>query len=208
MYVVGLTGPMGAGKSVVLDVFRQLGAECLRADDASRELLDCDTRLLIAVGKELGPCVLQEDGSLDRRRTAQLIFADPGARARLEAVMHPPMVHWLRSRLACLSSRKHPPEIVVLEAAILTHMGVRPLTDTLVRVDASRGDCLARIQARDGLSPQQASERLALHEQLGLFTEPADHILSASGSLEETRRRVRSLWGRLSDEARRSGHGP
>lgn len=203
MYVVGLTGPAGAGKSVVLAMVRELGADSLRADAASRELLSSDSRLLFRIREHLGDGVFRDNGSLDRGRTAALIFANDAARAQLDTIMHPPMLDWLRERLTEFRRRECPPEIVVLEAAILTHMGARQLVDAVVRVHAPRDECLARLQARDHLTPEEAATRLAVHERLGLFSEPADYVLDTSGSLEQTRHRVTDLWDRLLEAARR-----
>jgi dephospho-CoA kinase len=204
MRVAGLTGPMGAGKSLVLEQLRLRGAACLRADDASRELLGSDQRLLALVRDTLGDSAFTPDGALDRRRTAQLVFADPAARAALEAIVHPPMVAWLRERLGALRGEPHPPAVAVVEAAILTHMGARGLVDVVVRVWAPPETCAARIAQRDGVSLEQARKRVALHVALGLFDEPADRVLDTSGSLEVTGSRVSEMWDWLTQ----SGPGP
>jgi dephospho-CoA kinase len=195
--VVGLTGPIGSGKSVVLSMLAEMGAATLRADDASRELLARDSRLVSEVRDALGVAVFDADGSLNRPRTAALIFRDPEARARLERVLHPQMVAWLAERVEELRASPQPPAVVVIEAAILTHMGARDLADTVVRVQADRETCLARIMARDGVSRDQAAARLALHENLGLFDEAADHVIPTGGTLEDTRRAVQALWPAL-----------
>ncbi len=194
MLVVGLAGPMGAGKSLVLDLLSRRGAVGLRADDASRELLAPPSRLTPRIAAELGERVLSEDRSLNRARTAALIFHDAAARRRLEAILHPPMVEWLRERLQELRQGPRPPAVAVVEAAILTHMGARPLVDLLVRVHAPPGVCVRRLQERDGLSAAEAEERVATHQALGLFEEPADFVLDTSGSLADTARQVAQLW--------------
>lgn len=201
MHVVGLTGPLGSGKSAVLQKLRELGAQTLRADDASRELLAKDERLLSEVREQLGAQLFREDGTLDRRATAALIFADADARRRLEKITHGPMVQWLREQLDALRRIPDPPTIAVLEAAILTHMGARSLVDCVVRVWAPREECLRRICARDGVSEAEAERRLALQDGMGLFDEPADHVLDTSGSLEDTGRLVEELWSVLLAEA-------
>jgi dephospho-CoA kinase len=204
MHVVGLTGPMGAGKTLVLEQLRLRGAVCLRADDASRELLGSDRRLLALVRDTLGDSVFGPDGALDRRRTARVVFRDPVARAALEAIVHPPMVAWLREHLEALRGGTHPPTVAVVEAAILTHMGARDLVDTVVRVWAPPETCAVRIAERDGVGLAEARERVALHVSLGLFDEPADFVLDASGSLAETGSRVGELWDWLTQ----AGPGP
>jgi dephospho-CoA kinase len=194
VYVVGLTGPLGAGKSSVLQMLHELGAQTLRADDASRELLSRDSCLLSEIRTRLGSDLFRPDGSLDRARTAALIFADAQARRTLEQITHPPMVQWLRQRLDGLRTSCRPPAIAVVEAAILTHMGARSLVDCVVRVDAPYDVRRARLQARDGISGEEAERRLRLQEEMGLSVEAADYVLDTSGSLDETRGRVKALW--------------
>lgn len=206
MVVIGITGPMGSGKSAVLGWLGELGAACLRADDASRELLGGDVRLLGSVREQLGDGVFRPDGSLDRAGTAALIFADEGARARLEGVLHGPMVCWLARRIETLRDGPCPPPLVAVEAAILTHMGGRGLVDAVVRVAASRAQCLARIQARDGITAQEAAARMALHQRLGLFDEPADYVIDTSGTLQQTRAQVLALWNQLVPDRRCGVH--
>lgn len=121
--------------------------------------------------------------------------------------MHPAMVEWLARELDRLRRAADPPAIVAVEAAILTHMGARPLVDAVLRVHAAFEQCLARLQARDGLTAEQARARLTLHERLGLFSEPADFVLDTSGTPEDTRRRVRDLWPELVRAAARADAG-
>ena len=201
MLVAGLVGPAGAGKSEVLRVLSELGAECLRADDASRELLASDMRLLTEIRGQLGAAVFGPDGRLDRKRAAELVFRDASARARLEHILHPPMVAWLRERLDDLRQLAAPPAVAVIETAILTHMGARPLVDCVVRVDAPRLVCQQRLQARDNVSPQGVGALLDTHEGLGLFDEPADYVVNGAGSLEQTHEEARALWKWLRERA-------
>lgn len=184
-------------------MLRELGAATLRADDASRELLSGESCLLSEIRKRLGSHLFRPDGTLDRAATAALIFADPEARRALERITHPPMVAWLRDQLENLRRTCPPPKIAVVEAAILTHMGARPLVDCVVRVDAPYEVRRRRIQERDGISADEADRRLRLQEEMGLSAEDADYVLDASGSLEETREQVRDLYQVLLREAER-----
>ena len=201
MLVVGLTGPMGAGKTHVLQLLASRGAENLRADDASRELLRDGSCLLPLVMSLLGDGVFRPDGSLDRRATAALIFADEPARRELEGLLHPRMVAWLRTHLAQIANRIGPPRVAVLEAAVLTHMGARSLCDRVVRVWAPRDVCLKRICARDGITLPEAEARMSIHDALGLFDETADRVIDTSGSPADTHHSVASLWDWLSSQS-------
>lgn len=192
--VVGLSGPMGAGKSHVLVRLAELGAAALRADDASRELLKVDSRLLSEIKQCLGAGIFQADGSLDRKATASLIFQNPEARLKLEGILHGPMVQWLKAQIDALQQAPQPPEMVVIEAAILTHMGARPLCDVITRVWAPREICLQRMSRRDNISSAEAENRMSIHDNLGLFDEPADYVIDTSGTVAQTDRNIEDFW--------------
>ena len=137
MLVVGLIGPIAAGKSVVLDELERLGALGVRADDVSRELLAPGSELLERVIAQFGEQYRGDDGGLDRRALGKLVFADPAARERLEGVIHPAMVARMTELIEKDRARGGGPEVMVIEAANLPQMGGVGLADVIVQVTAS-----------------------------------------------------------------------
>ena len=204
MTTLGVIGPIASGKTLVLEALARLGAATLQADDASRALLQPGWPELQAVVAEFGSDLLHADGTLNRRALGDRIFADPAARERLEALLHPPMVEWLRAEIARLGNTAPAPVVIALEAAILDRMGARPLCDKVLLVTAARGARKARLVAK-GLSPEQAEARLAVQDQMGLDG-PADYVLDTSGPLAQTRAKVAVLWRRLTDPTAVCGH--
>src|SRR5699024_3203102 len=89
MLHIGLTGGIGSGKSTVAAMLRELGAWVIDADALAREVVEPGTRGLAQLRQEFGPDILAPSGRLDRKRMAEVAFADPGARDRLNAVVHP-----------------------------------------------------------------------------------------------------------------------
>jgi dephospho-CoA kinase len=192
---LGIVGSLGAGKTAVLQMLAELGAAAISADDVSRGLLQPGSPLLAQVIAAFGQDFLRPDGSLNRRALAELIFRDPSARQRLEAITHPPMVAEIKRRIERAEQAGAP--VVAVEAANLYQMGAAPLVDYILRVQAGREERLRRLMQRDGLEPAQAEARLRLHEQLGLDEAAADFVLDTTGSLADTRSRVEALWRRL-----------
>lgn len=197
MTVLGVIGPIASGKSLVLEALARLGAATLQADSASRALLQPGRPELQAVIAAFGPDILRDDGSLNRQALGDRVFADAAARERLEALLHPPMVEWLRAEMARLGNTAPAPVVIALEAAILDRMGARPLCDKVLLVTAARGARKARLVAK-GLSPEQAEARLAVQDQMTLDG-PADYVIDTGGPLAQTRVKVAVLWRRLSD---------
>jgi dephospho-CoA kinase len=195
MTVLGVIGPIASGKSFVLEALARLGAATLQADDASRALLQPGGPELQAVVEAFGTGILEADGGLNRRALGDRIFADAQARERLEAILHPAMVEWLRGEIARLGNTRPAPVVIALEAAILERMGARPLCDRTLLVTAAREVRRARLIAK-GLSPVQAEARVAVQDQM-VLEGPADYVIDTTCSPAQTRARVASLWRRL-----------
>ena len=196
MTVIGLIGPIAAGKGLVAEEFRRRGATIILADEVSRDVVAPGAPALDAVLREFGEEYRRPDGSLDRARMGELVFGDPSARARLERIVHPPMVEALRSRLRGLRESGSVP-VAVLEAANLIEMGARGLVDLVVRVDAPPEVRLERLIARDGLSAAEARARIRAQEQMDLGAHPADFVLNNDGSRTELREQVARLWTQI-----------
>jgi dephospho-CoA kinase len=191
--VVGLIGPIAAGKGVAAEEFARQGAALIRADDVSREVVAPGSPTLQAVIREFGEQYRRPDGSLDRAALGKVVFADPAARRRLERIVHPPMVEAIRRRLAALREGSAPPAMAVVEAANLFEMGARSLVDLVVLVTAPAEVRLARLISRDGLTEAEARARLRTHDDLAIEDHPADFVLSNDASPAELRAQVQRL---------------
>ncbi len=197
MVVIGLIGPIAAGKSVVLAEMERLGAVAIRADDVSREVLAPGTELLAAVIDEFGEQYLRPDGSLDRRALGRVVFRDRSALDRLERMVHPAMVARMAERIAAERERAERPPAIAIEAANLVQMGALGLVDATVMVTAPREQCVARLMARDGVGRQYAEGLVALQDELGLGDFRADREIRAEGDEQATRQAAQRLWGQL-----------
>ncbi len=193
--VIGLTGGMASGKSLVAATLRELGAEVIDADAIAREVVSLGSPALREIAAAFGPSALRPDGSLNRAALAARIFEDPEARRRLNAITHPPIRRRIAELLAAIRVRR-PDAIVVIDIPLLldvTPPGAYPL-DGIVVVYANEAAQVSRLAARDGLTEDDARRRLAAQRPLREKLPEATWVIDNSGTPEETRRHVEALW--------------
>lgn len=197
--VIGLTGGVASGKSTVAAMLRALGAVVLDADAIVRELQQPGTPVFRAIVEAFGPGVVRADGTLDRAALGRRVFADPEARRRLNAIVHPAVRERLHQEVDRLQRRLPPDAVIVLDIPLLLDTAPReayPLEGVIVVV-ADDATQVARLRARDGLDEAAARQRLAAQRPVREKAAEADWVIDNSGSLEETRRQVEALWRRL-----------
>lgn len=197
-YRVGLTGGLASGKSTVAELLAEHGCLVIDADDVVAWLYESGRPGARAVGDLFGPEVLDTAGSVDRGRLARLVFADPEARRRLEAAIHP----LVRQRFLELSraGAVEGAAIVVLEATLLVEAGFADDFDLVVAVEAPEAVRRERAVAR-GLSEEQAQARLDAQGPGDARRAAAGVVIDNSGDLAALERRVDEL---AADLARRA----
>lgn len=206
MLKIALTGGAGTGKSTVARMFADLGAVVLSADEIAREVVRPRTPAWEALRREFGPDFFHEDGSLNRVKLGRLVFAEPEALGRLNAIVHPAIIRELKRRLAELAARGTP--LVIVEVPLLFETGREGEYDAVIVVDAPLSEQRARLKARDDRGEEEISGLLAAQMPLAEKRRRADYVVDNSGTLEETRRQVEKLWQLLQnrlDKARETG---
>jgi dephospho-CoA kinase len=186
---IGLTGGIGSGKSTVSGLLAARGARIVDADRIAREVVEPGTPGLAAVVAEFGPGVLTADGALDRPALAAVVFADPGARARLDGIVHP----LVRARAAELVAAAPADAVVVQDVPLLVETGQAASYDLVVVVEA---DLTARVErlAQRGLAEEDARARIAAQATDEQRRAVADVVLDNSGTLEELEAQVDCFW--------------
>ena len=191
---IGLTGGIASGKSTVARKLEQLGAVTIDADVLARDVVALGTEGLKAVVARFGDSVLAADGSLDRRALARVIFADPQARADLNAIIHP----LVRERAAELEAAAPAGAVVVHVIPLLVETGQQDRFDAVVVVDTTVEEQLRRLTRRDGLTQTEAEQRVAAQASREERLDAATHVIDSSGPVRETMRQVDELWRSLS----------
>jgi dephospho-CoA kinase len=190
---VGLTGGIGAGKSEVSRRLAARGAVVIDADAVAKEVVAPGTDGAAEVASAFGSGVLRPDGSLDRERLGDIVFADPQLRARLNQIIHPRV----GTRMQQLERAAGADVIVVHDVPLLAENGLADGYDLVVVVDAPPAVQERRLIAERGMSRAQAQARMAAQASRPQRLAIADIIIDNSGSLAELDRKVAELWAEL-----------
>jgi dephospho-CoA kinase len=205
--IVGLTGGIGTGKSTVARMLASLGAVVIDADAIVHELQAPGLPMLAAIAAAFGSELVRSDGSLDRARLAQRVFASPDARRRLGEITHPAVGREMLRRLE--AARAAGAALVVMDNPLLfegrarraASRGARqgdsdPGEETIL-VYAPAPTQIARQMARDGVTREFALERMAAQMPIEEKRALATWVIDNTGTLVETERQVRELHRRL-----------
>jgi dephospho-CoA kinase len=195
MLKIALTGGPGSGKSTVAQMFRELGAEVIDADEVAHGAVSPGQPAWEEVRREFGPDYFREDGSLDRAKMAELVFQDAGARQKLNAIVHPRVTGEIARRLKDLSARGA--HLVMVEVPLLFEAGLEKNFDMVIVVDAGEKEQIDRIAARDGRPAREAAGIIQAQWPLDAKKARADFVVDNRGSLTDTRDQVKKLWQRL-----------
>ena len=193
---VALTGGIGAGKSTVAKLLADRGAIIIDADAIARAIVEPGEPALADIRDAFGPGVIDTSGRLDRSALAGIVFADPEALARLNAITHPRIA----ARSAELIAAAPSGAIVVYDMPLLVEQGPQALEgwDAIVVVDAPDDIRLGRLVAR-GLGQADAQMRMDAQASRQERLDVADHVLDNSGDPAALERAVDGLWRNLTD---------
>ncbi len=191
MRVFGLTGNIASGKSAVAAMLREAGIPVLDADRVSREVTAPGGRAYDAVVEAFGRGILRADGTIDRKRLGEVVFADASLRARLEAITHPAILEAMKEALSELARGGH--RAAVVEATLIHESGRKGLFEAVISVTCDRETQIARLISRDGISRSQAEARIRAQMDAERKADASDYVIDNSGTLEETRRQVERL---------------
>lgn len=202
MLRVGLTGGLASGKSTVAAFFRELGALHVDGDRIARELAGTHADEIIA---RFGAGVVAEDGTIDRKALAAVVFSDPQELAALNAILHPRIRAEIARLIAENTASRSPAPIAIIDAALLVESGLALDLDALVVLACRPETQIARAIARGGLSEDEARARIAAQAPLAAKLAVADHVIDTETSIDETKRRVRTVWDALLNDRRSGG---
>ncbi|MBI5197855.1 MAG: dephospho-CoA kinase [Nitrospirae bacterium] len=193
MLLVGLTGGIATGKSLVSEMFRSLGAHIIDADLLSRDLVKPGSPALTRIVGEFGPEVLSEDGRLNRHLLAEMIFHDPGKREALNAILHPRIFEEEERRRKEIAA-KDPRAIIIFDAALLIETGAHELMDCVILIYVNEKNQVARLMERDHLTKEAALKRIRAQMPMKEKRKHADYILDTSHSFQEVEKQVERIY--------------
>ena len=191
-YVIGLTGNIATGKSVVRRMLEHLGAYGIDADALGHRAIAQGAPGYKPILNTFGSWILGADGQIDRTRLARIVFTDAEALQQLEAIVHPLVAHAVD-----LLVRRSRQEVIVIEAIKLIESGLRSQCDTLWVTHASQEVQLARLVQKRLMGEAAARQRIAAQPEQKLKIEQANVIVRNDGSFEDTWRQVLDAWQSL-----------
>jgi len=190
--VIGLTGGIGSGKSAAADEFSRLGATLVDTDVISHELTASGGAAIEAVRALFGDTCIDAAGAMDRAKVRARVFAEPSARQRLEAILHPMIRRESAARVAAARGAY----VVLVVPLLVESTDYRSRVDRVLVVDCPVELQLARVRARSGLSPDEARRIVAAQIPREARLAAADDVIDNSGTLEELHAQVGRLHRR------------
>lgn len=198
MKLIGLTGGIASGKSVVGRMLARAGVPVVDADKLARDAVAPGSPALAAIVERFGDNVLLPDGTLDRKKLGDIVFGDDAERRALNGIVHPRVAELAVERLEELRATGAP--VAVYEVPLLFENGLEGMMDATLLVAASEGMQLRRLMARDGIGEEAARARLNAQMPLAEKRKRATHVLENDGSLDELARQLRAVWRDLTGE--------
>jgi dephospho-CoA kinase len=195
MRVIGLTGGIASGKSLISQRLAECGAVVIDADRLGHESYRGGTETYRALVKVFGPDVVSSDGEIDRRALGAKVFGDEEARRRLEAIVWPAIRRLAVERIETLRGQGAP--VVVLEAAVLIEADWLDLVDEVWLVITSPETARRRMMERNGLSPEQADARIGAQLTNEQRRPRAQVVIENDGTPDELVQAVDKAWARL-----------
>lgn len=190
-YRIGLTGNIACGKSTVLQELQHLGAAVLDADAVAHQVMRPGTPAHAAVISAFGPGILAPDGEIDRRALGAIVFADPAALARLEAIVHPAVVAYTEEWLTGVTAA-----VAVIDAIKLIEAGIADRCDEVWVVTCPPEERARRLQEHRGLGSEEAWTRIRAQPPQEEKVARADVVIDNSGPVSRTLAQVRRAWQR------------
>ena len=198
MRLIGLTGNIASGKSVVADLLKKKGATVIDADVLSREAVTPGTPALAAIASRWGQEVLAPDGSLDRAALRRIVFTDQSQLDELNGILHPEITRLRDVELA--KARARGDSVAVCVIPLLFERRLVDQFDIVVLVDSPRELRLDRLVDTRGLDHAEAMNMIASQMPAELKRARADYVIENTGSLEDLERDVDDLWHALENE--------
>lgn len=202
MLRVGLTGGIGSGKSAVSERLAARGASIIDADKAARAVVEPGTPGLARIVEAFGPDVLSADGSLDRVKLGEIVFADDTARAKLNTIVHPLVHEHMRAAEEAAIEAGGQDTVLVHDIPLLAEGGRGGAFDLVIVVDVSPEIQVERLVDQRGMPADQARARMAAQATREQRLAIADIVIGNSGTLADLDRRVAEVWADLQERAK------
>ena len=195
--LVGITGGMGSGKTLAASIFHEFGAHILDADIICRKLVETGQPALKEISERFGETIVNEFGKLDRKKLAQVIFADSKKKKVLENILHPRVFEVEKQEYKNIC-QKNPKALVIIDAALLIEAGNYMTMDKVIVVNADMKDQIKRVMDRTGWAQDEVVARINNQMPIKEKIKYADFVLDNFADENSLRKKVKELYKKLS----------
>ena len=189
MKVIGLTGSFGTGKSFVASIFKAEGAKVLDADRIAHAAIAKGGRAYRRIVRAFGRDVLDASGAIDRRRLAKKDFGNSGAVRRLNRIVHPEVIAFIKKKIRAAGKD----ETIIIDAPLLVEAGLTGLVDKLVVVKCGRKHQIDRSAKKFGIQKEDVLRRIESQASLAAKIKLADFVVDNDGPRSRTKAQVNKI---------------
>ena len=192
--IIGLTGGIATGKSTAAKYLESKGAVVIDADQISHQLTEKGKKAWKLVVNEFGEEFLKENGELNRKKLAEIIFSDPRQRKKLESLLHPLIIYEMKEKAYYYLEEN---KTVIFMAPLLFEVGLNHFCDQNWVISSSRNEQLKRLKKRDNLNKKEALKRIKSQIPLKEKEEKADLVINNNGTIEELKEKLDFQWQKI-----------
>jgi dephospho-CoA kinase len=196
MILVGLTGGIASGKSLVAKLLKDLGAYVIDADKIAHDVTQPGTPAYQEIIQQFGEEVLGDGGAIDRSRLGRMVFSDPARRAVLEGIVHPRVFAVEEARRKEIA-QQDPQAVIIFDAPLLIETRAHELMDRVIVVYADRKTQLKRLKDRDRLDSEEAKRRISAQLPLSDKKLHADYVIDGTASPQEVATQTEAIYKEL-----------
>ncbi|MFN2363895.1 MAG: dephospho-CoA kinase [Halarsenatibacteraceae bacterium] len=186
---LGLTGGIAAGKTTAANFLKELGAEIIDADKIAHKIMEPEGSAYSDVVQFFGNNILDEDGSINRKKLGEIVFNNSELRQKLEKITHPIILREIKGKL-----KDNPENNTVLVAPLLFEVGIDNLVEEVWVVYCSREAQIKRLRNRDNITREGAKVRINAQMSLEKKIEKADLAIENEGSIKDFERKLKDAW--------------
>lgn len=190
MFVIGLTGSFGTGKTFIASIFRSLGARIIDADRIAHEVIRERTDAYRRIIRHFGKDILDKNGDIDRSKLSGIVFNDKDELDNLNKIIHPKVIKEIKKKV---KKTRHD-KIIIIDAPLLIEAGLAGFVDKLVVVKSSRAKQIDRCIKKFGLKKEEVMKRIKSQIPLEKKIKMADFVIDNDGTRSETRKKALKIW--------------
>lgn len=192
MLIFGITGGSGSGKTTVSDIFRRLGVYVIDGDKAAREVVKKGMPCLLELTRHFGREILNDDGTLNRKKLGGIVFADENALKMLNKITHFYIKEYITNRLSETDA-----PIAAIDGAVIIGSEIENMCEFMVSVISDRETRINRIKERDGLSDGEAEKRLNSQPDDKFYIEHSKYIIYNNGNINDLTQEAENIFNKI-----------